>query len=160
MKVAKKGDPITLFLQSYNPAEGELREHLLDRIGVDLSVDATPLSVNERVEGVENVLGFSGGTKEQFSAKARETLDRVEEEERKLQQDISSAMTILPDVKITSPQILYLCEEATRAGCEGQRAEIFATEVAKTSAAVSQIVLDNVTPSPHSHLHSHFLVCT
>lgn len=33
--------------------------------------------------------------------------------------------------------MLYLCEEATRAGCEGQRAEIFAASVAKASAAFS-----------------------
>lgn len=39
-------------------------------------------------------------------------------------------------VKIDSDQIKYICEEASRGGCEGQRAEIFATEVAKASAAL------------------------
>ena len=125
-----------LLIATYNPQEGELREHLLDRIGVGLSADMHPLSILDRVKGVENVLGFSGGTKQQFSDKGKATLERVEEEERELQKAISYARSILSDVYIDKSQILYLCEEATRAGCEGQRAEIFATEVAKASAAV------------------------
>ena len=128
-----------LLIATYNPQEGELREHLLDRIGVGLSADIHPLSIMDRVKGVDNVLGFSGGTKQQFSDQAKATLERVEEEERDLQKAISSARSILSDVHIDNSQILYLCEEATRAGCEGQRAEIFATEVAKASAAVSFI---------------------
>jgi magnesium chelatase subunit D len=126
-----------LLIATYNPQEGELREHLLDRIGVGLSADMHPLSVMDRVKGVENVLGFSGGTKQQLTDQAKTTLERVEEEERQLRAEISSARSILSDVIMDSAQTLYLCEEATRAGCEGQRAEIFATEVAKASAAVS-----------------------
>ena len=124
-------------IATYNPQEGELREHLLDRIGIALSADGDPLSVEDRVKGVENVLGFSGGTKEQYSDQARGALGRVDEEERNLQETILSARSTLPNVQIGHSQILYLCEEATGAGCEGQRAEIFATEVAKASAAVS-----------------------
>jgi magnesium chelatase subunit D len=126
-----------LLIATFNPAEGELREHLLDRIGVALSADVHPLNIRERVQGVENVLGFSGGTEEQFSAQARQTLDRVEQEESELREKVVNAMSLLPQVKIDRSQILYLCEEATRAGCEGQRAEIFAAEAAKTNAAVS-----------------------
>jgi magnesium chelatase subunit D len=126
-----------LLIATYNPQEGELREHLLDRIGVGLSADMQPLSVLDRVKGVENVLGFSGGTKQQLSDQAKATLERVEEEERQLRAEISSARSVLPDVIMDRSQILYLCEEATGAGCEGQRAEIFAAEVAKASAAVS-----------------------
>lgn len=126
-------------IATYNPQEGELREHLLDRIGIALSADMSPLSVSDRVKGVQNVLGFSGGTKEQFSDtdQAEEVLERVDREERALQEAIATARSMLSDVIIESSQILYLCEEATRAGCEGQRAEIFAAEIAKASAAVS-----------------------
>jgi len=126
-----------LLIATYNPQEGDLRQHLLDRIGVALSADLVPLDVEGRVRGVENVLGFSGGTQQQYSEDAQVTLQNVQEEERKLQEAIASARLLLPQVKIDSSQILYLCEEATGAGCEGQRAEIYATEVAKASAAVS-----------------------
>lgn len=125
-----------LLIATYNPQEGELREHLLDRIGVALSSDLMPLSIEGRVKGVENVLGFSGGEQEQ-SADVR----KIQEEERTLQETITSARELLPEVHIDHSQILYLCEEATGAGCEGQRAEIFATEVAKASAAVRDTAL-------------------
>lgn len=126
-----------LLIATYNPQEGELREHLLDRIGVALSSDMSPLTIERRVKGVENVLGYYGGEKEQTF-----DLRQVEEEERGLQERIATARELLQKVQIDHSQILYLCEEATGAGCEGQRAEIFATEVAKASAAVSENEID------------------
>jgi magnesium chelatase subunit D len=120
-----------LLIATYNPQEGELREHLLDRIGVALSSDLEPLSVEGRVQGVDNVLDFSS----QHTTKL--DMQKVQEEERRLQETIATARQLLPKVEISHSQILYLCEEATGAGCEGQRAEIFATEIAKASAAVS-----------------------
>ena len=123
-----------LLIATYNPQEGELREHLLDRIGIALSSDLVPLSMEGRVKGVENVLGFSPSGEQTTS---ETDLRRVQEEERTLQDAIATARELLPKVEISHSQILYLCEEATGAGCEGQRAEIFATETAKASAAVS-----------------------
>lgn len=37
-------------------------------------------------------------------------------------------------LQLSGDQIKYLCEEASRAGTQGQRAEIFACEVARASA--------------------------
>jgi magnesium chelatase subunit D len=45
-------------------------------------------------------------------------------------------MSLTMQVKISTDQVKYLCEEASRAGCQGHRAEIFAAEVAKASAAL------------------------
>lgn len=124
-----------LIIASYNPEEGELREHLHDRFAITLSADATRLSTEERVAAVDNVIGFEGGT-QQNSVRAEENLRKVEVEEQALRTRVEMARMRLDKVQITTSQIQYLCEEATGAGCEGQRAEIFATEISKASAAL------------------------
>jgi len=123
-----------LIIASYNPEEGELRD-LHDRFAITLSADATRLSTEERVVAVDNVIGFEGGT-QQNSACAEENLRIVEVEEQALRTRVEMARMRLDKVQITTSQIQHLCEEATRAGCEGQRAEIFATEISKASAAL------------------------
>lgn len=125
-----------IFVATYNPEEGEFREHLQDRIGLSLTVDATRLSVLERVNGVENGLGFAPGSRKQESESATDALHKAEEHERQMQEIIANSRNRLQSVKLTSKQIHYLCEEATRANCEGQRGEIYAAEIAKASAAL------------------------
>lgn len=125
-----------LMIATYNPQEREIREHLLDRFAIGMDADAYPLSVEERVLGVDNVIGFSAGTHSQNTEDASKKLQLAESEEQRLRTKVEMARAILPNVTMTTSQIQYLCEEAARGECEGQRAEIFAAEIAKSSAAL------------------------
>lgn len=124
-----------LLIATFNPDEGELRDHLLDRIAVALSADAVKLNIDERVEAVNSVLEFAGSGK-QGSEKAEQTLKDAIENEEDLKTAIVFAREYIRDLKIAPSQVQYLCEEAIRAGCQGHRAEIFAAEVARASAAL------------------------
>jgi magnesium chelatase subunit D len=124
-----------LMIATFNPDEGELRDHLLDRIAVALSADAESLDINQRVQAVESVLSFSSSGP-QKTKEADEELAQAIENEDDLKTAIVFAREYIKDLKLAPSQIQYLCEEAIRAGCQGHRAEIFASEVARASAAL------------------------
>jgi len=124
-----------LLIATFNPEEGELRDHLLDRIAIALSADAQKLDLAQRVEAVSSVLEFSSSGK-QKSEEAETSLKDAIENEEDLKTAIIFAREYIKDLKLVPTQIQYLCEEAIRAGCQGHRAEIFAVEVARASAAL------------------------
>lgn len=103
---------------------------------MSLSTDTEELSVQQRVEVSNNVINFSGDVEPRDRSYFMEKERSAVEADLKLRSTITSARNELPRVKISAEQILYLCEEATRAGCDGQRGEIFATQIAKTCAAL------------------------
>lgn len=116
-----------LLIATYNPAEGELRPHWLDRLALVLSAD-TPLSLEERVEAVERVLQQAADP-EAFWARHGPGLDA-------LRARIAKARRLLSRVRLTPPQVRYLVEVAMRAGVEGHRADLFAVRVARAQAAL------------------------
>lgn len=118
-----------LLIATFNPEEAELREHLMDRIGVCLSADAEPLSQEDRLEAVNRALEFSRSPAE-MSAEYEETQEAMKT-------SILFAREYLKGLKVSRQQMKYLCEEAVRAGVQGHRGEIFAVEVARANAALN-----------------------
>ncbi|KAL3529990.1 hypothetical protein ACH5RR_009312 [Cinchona calisaya] len=116
-----------LLIATYNPEEGAVREHLLDRIAINLSADL-PMNFEDRVAAVEIAT--------QFQERSNEVFKMVEEEMEYAKTQIILAREYLKDVNINREQLKYLVMEALRGGCQGHRAELYAARVAKCLAAL------------------------
>nr|DAD29511.1 TPA_asm: hypothetical protein HUJ06_030979 [Nelumbo nucifera] len=116
-----------LLIATYNPEEGSVREHLLDRIAINLSADL-PMSFDDRVAAV--------GIATQFQERSNDVFKMVEEETDLAKTQIILAREYLKDVSISREQLKYLVMESLRGGCQGHRAELYAARVAKCLAAL------------------------
>lgn len=133
VRVEREGISVThpcrpLVIATYNPEEGDVRPHLLDRLAINLSADSKPLSMEERLEVVESA--------SLFSEDPRGFVEKLQENTSQMATNIVLAREYIKDVTISKDQIKYIVTEATRAICQGHRAELFAAEIAKASAAL------------------------
>ena len=117
-----------LLIATYNPEEGAIRDHLLDRFAIVLSANQI-VSTEQRVE-ITNAVLAHGQCSRSFSEKWSEETDA-------LATQLLLARQWLPDVKVSSEQIEYLVTEAIRGGVEGHRSELYAVRAAKAHAALS-----------------------
>ena len=117
-----------LLIATYNPEEGAIRDHLLDRFAIVLSANQI-VSTEQRVE-ITNAVLAHGQCSRSFSEQWSEETDA-------LATQLLLARQWLPDVQISSEQVEYLVTEAIRGGVEGHRSELYAVRAAKAHAALS-----------------------
>lgn len=114
---------------SYDPAEGQPRRHLLDRLGMIAPLPSVA-DVRQRTAVIRhNLLSLT---------------EAWEEDQQFLRGLVATAREQLPDVAISDAQVQQLCTTALMYGVEGHRVDLFAVYAACAAAALElrEVVTD------------------
>lgn len=119
-----------MIVATWNPDEGPLRPHLMDRLAMVVSTDRDSVysEIAERVSAVTATLDFAESS--------RAAVEESQEDITSLQTSLLFARELLSDVELTEDQLKRLSEESARGFCEGHRAEVFAAKIARAHAAL------------------------
>jgi magnesium chelatase subunit I len=127
-----------ILVGSGNPEEGELRPQLLDRFGMHAEI-RTISDPTSRVRIVEERMSFDQSPEEWF--------EKYEAEQFNIQNRISSATAILPQVTISKDFQLKISNICSILQVEGLRGDLVVTRAAKALAAFEQrteVTLDDI----------------
>ncbi|GJP34250.1 hypothetical protein CLOM_g18697, partial [Closterium sp. NIES-68] len=98
-----------LLIATYNPDEGNVREHLLDRIAINLSADVVQ-DFGDRVSAVEIAMNFQN--------RAKEVLVESKDATEAARTQVILAREYLKEVTMSREQMKYLVTEAIRGQCQ------------------------------------------
>lgn len=118
-----------ILVGTMNPEEGEIRPQLLDRFGLQVSVESI-LDAKERVRIVKAA--------EEFEIGPEEFLSKYKGDQELLSRKILTAKSILKDVVISDDLLEAIANTCIDMGVRSHRAEIVITRTAKTIAALDE----------------------
>ncbi|KAI5057890.1 hypothetical protein GOP47_0027905 [Adiantum capillus-veneris] len=137
-----------ILIGSGNPEEGELRPQLLDRFGMHAQV-GTVRDAELRVKIVEE--------RARFDQDPKTFRESYKEEQEKLQNQISLARTLLPQVKISHEIRVKVSQVCSDLNVDGLRGDIVSNRAAKALAALrgrEEVTAEDVyTVIPNSLRH-------
>ena len=121
-----------LALASFNPAESDMRSHVVDRFsmicGTDDDEDALAQTTT-RLAAIDAAMAWQDDW--------RRVVSDTYAEQKALREHIELAHHVfLPGVQISQSKVRRLVKMAAECACQGHRAELFATKVARASAAL------------------------
>ncbi len=138
--VEREGVSIThpsnfILVGTMNPAEGELRPQLSDRIGLHISVKSI-MDLEERVKIMER--------REEFENNPNAFREKFRDKQDEIQHKIIKARDILKQVKVSRDVMEVIAHICMDMGVDGHRADIAILKTAKTIAAYqNQNEVDN-----------------
>ncbi|MGQ4914356.1 MAG: magnesium chelatase subunit D family protein [Candidatus Asgardarchaeia archaeon] len=115
-----------ILIGTMNPEEGELRPQLLDRFGLQVTVEELK-DPKQRAEIVKRV--------DAFDRDPEGFIESFREKQNELREKIIRARELLPKVKISDDMLSVIISLCLKIGVSSHRAEITLTRTAKTLAA-------------------------
>jgi magnesium chelatase subunit D len=127
-----------ILIGTMNPEEGELRPQLLDRFGLQVTVEGIA-DVDDRIEIVH--------VADEFEIDPAAFMQKYADGQKRLTEKIVTAKKILPRVKISDGIVRKIAETCVQMGVMTHRAEITIVRTAKTITAFNgreEVTIDDV----------------